>query len=366
MSDTVGLEDQKERIKFWSDARLGKARGLRRGWFKLASEARLNDTSDIEEDIRGVCRALISRGKTLGFPGHYLSLTEKEIDIRVRFPSTLYTENITAVVNVRESLRRSYRLLLLLHYCHSNKITGVSYPDSGILDVSSVSYTTSYLLRREDVKRYGKYLQQHNNIAPLQDCIRDALKGHKVSTLLENHFSEFTGGTSPKPLYEWEGRRQCLPLSTHLEILFEEAKRYPEDNCRAFLLAFDWLYRVSEGLSYTDLPRDLLLLARSMFSKETTPDKDSFFGDDFTKRRNDIILVLDGALVIEPLYTRASKAAKASNQDYVDGGVILALINMVVKPAMKEPYLYLEHLQYQVLYQSVDTSLEEVRMCDIE
>lgn len=352
------LSEQRERILFWATTPLFfPTVGLSSGWHKIVSDISAIDAKNKEEDLRTVCRVLLEGKEDLGFPCSYLSLDDKQIDLRVRFPSDLYDTSLTDAKDVMILYTRAYQILLQLHRFHLAGVTGIKFPTigdngNGKLDLRDVTYSEKADKRRDDVKRYGIYLQEYANIVPLRECIQSCGKGVRTEFLLKNYFREKTRGKIEKAYIPASFKRQVLPRPMALENLFEEAKRYPDDDCRFFFLAFDWMYRVAETLQYPTLPRDLISMAHSLLCETPTLEEVE------KKNRDNIILMLDGSLLIEPVYDQIK-----TMKDGVEGGCdALTLFQKVISPAIRDPVEYLHYLEHFPTYRSLDATLTEVKV----
>jgi hypothetical protein len=350
------LLQQKERILFWATARLfTPTLKLSSGWYKLVSDISAIDANNKEEDLRNACRILLKRKEDLGFPCSYLSLDSKAIDLRVRFPSDLYDMPLTGAEGVMILYTRAYQILLLLHRYHLAGVTGVKFPrtaesngESNKLDLRGITYSKNKASQRNDIRRYGLFLQEHANIDVLRGCIEACKRGTRSGILLKDHFHELTRGKIEKRLVPASFPRQVLPRPMALENLFEEAKRYPEDDCRFFFLAFDWMYRVAETLQYHTLPKDLISLSHSLLC--TTPTLEEVEKE----KRDNIILMLKGALVVEQMY------------DGIEGGCdALTLFQKVISRAIREPSEYVDYLEHLPTFLSQDSTRNVVRIRDI-
>jgi hypothetical protein len=103
----------------------------------------------------------------------------------------------------------------------------------------------------------------------------------------------------PPKYSNYIGRRRVTPNKQFLTDVYEECMKYREDSCRFFFLAIDWVYRVSEIInSDPTTVKTIVSMCRRLFNLSV--DADGELIDEEVRRK--IILLLDGMLVIEPMY----------------------------------------------------------------
>lgn len=283
------LKEQERRIRFWARAKIARnAVVFKEGGYGLATEITAIGARDKEENLRYVFRGRLRKGLPVGFPCSYLRLPLQVIDCMVRFPSALYKKREDTRGGIGD-IRYVVEVLRLVQILHKNGITGMSF-EEGYVHCNNVQYDGRGVLQRKDVKLFARQMEVAYPDAALQDCYRDASTGKSAKYLLNTHFTEFPVRSFPTA----KAKRQVLPSTILLENILVEAKKYPHDEVRFYFLAFDWAYRVSEALDYPSLAYDLVQMARILLRLSSE--------DSNQEKYQDIILVLDGILLLEPVY----------------------------------------------------------------
>lgn len=331
------LKEQEEKIDFWSKAKIRRpAIVLKSGWYALISDIAASETVN-REVLRYVCRGKLRRGTSLGFPCSYLDLPLHVIDIKVRFPSSLYERRKDTSSSGIDNLRYVADVLRLMQVLHENGITGMSF-EEGYVHCATVQYDNRKSSQRRDMHLFAKQMSMTYLDAPLQQCYEDASRGKSANYILDTHFSEFPRRSFLVP----KVKRHVLPSSNLLENILVEAKKYPDDTCRFYFLAFDWAYRVSETLDYPLLARDLVQMTRSLL--RYAPDAEERVeerSEDSERRQRNIVLVLNGILLVEPIYR------KCIENDVLDNSMLFAAYHKILRKSIAEPETYLTFLSFK-------------------
>lgn len=336
------LVEERERILLWTLPLNTPVRDCKTGWYIAVEE--IDRKKDKISHVIRIAYDSLRREKRLGFPCSYLNLPDKEIDLRCRLP---YWWEFEKEPETRaEKTEQSLGYMRLLIGCHS---LGISYrnPRNPV-----ISYNSSDDSKRKDLRSYGEFVRSLK-FKLFEDevkiCTGEYYKIPPIKKLWNVFFHQYE---PPPQTKTYIGRRRVIPSSDFLMAVYEECMKYPEDDCRFFFLAFDWVYRVSEIIKYEDnhtIVETIVSMCRRLL--------DLPYENIDEELRRQIILLLDGMLIMEPLYRYAK-----------NGGDVLLFWNNCIRESLEEPSKYYDYptLIQSFRFMSRNTELDiNVRMKDL-
>lgn len=308
------LLEQRERILLWSIPRNIPARDDKPGWYMSVSEVD-RKVDKVSYVIKVVYRAL-KGGDKIGFPCSFLNLPDKEIDIRCRLR---YWWEFKEPQTKPEKVELGVSYMRLLIGCHS---LGISYRNPRN---PKIRYDSSDESKREDLRSYGEFVSafRFSYFSSVEKICLDEI--YEIPPAIKLWNDNFNEHEDPPKVFNYVGRRRVIPSVEFLLAVYNECMNYPEDDCRFFFLAFDWVYRISEIITHNDtVVKTIVSLCRRLFDLE--------YGDIDEEVRRQVILLLDGMLVIEPLYRHAT-----------NGGDVILFWNKCLRKSLLDPSTYYDY-----------------------
>ena len=334
------LLEEKERILLWSIPRNTPARDDKPGWYMSISE--VDRKVDKISHVIKIAYDALKRGIKLGFPCSFLNLPDKEIDIRCRLRYWWeYKEPQTKIEKVE--LGVSYMRLLI--GCHS---LGISYRNPRNPEIR---YDSSESIKREDLRSYGEFIstletKYFSSVEKI--CLGEIFRIPPIVRLWNDNFMEHED--YPRTA-NYVGRRRVIPAAKFLTAVYDECMKYPEDDCRFFFLAFDWVYRISEIITYNDtVVETVVSMCRRLLDMQ--------YENIDEEVRRQVILLLDGMLMIEPLYRHAT-----------NGGDVILFWNRCIRESLQSPSRYYEYPtlinSFRVMGRNTELDIS-VKMIDLQ